>query len=122
MMPQTTAFEYPMAFTVGVCRDRETGKIKMHALDFDLVCVADDEEEATQKIRLAVKNYVEFGLSNDCADDIYFPAPTEYWEQLRGADITVMSEPISIMTRNMIVIRADTCHEVHEAGGVAVPA
>jgi hypothetical protein len=122
MIPQRKPFELPMSFTLGVCRDGKTGKVSAHALDFDLVCVADDEAEAIRKIQVAVKSYVEFGLSNDWAEDILFPAPAEYWEQLRGSQITVMQEPILIMARRMLVYRATPCHEAHESRRVAVPA
>ena len=121
-MPQKRPFELPMSITVGVCRDDKTGKTSAHALDFDLVCVADNQEEATRKIWLAVKSYVEFGLSNNWADDILFPAPTEYWDKLIGQQITVMADPILIMARRMLVYRATPCDEIHESRRVAVPA
>jgi hypothetical protein len=122
MMPQKRPFELPMSVTVGFCRDEKRGKVSAHALDFDLVCVADNEDEATRKIRLAVKTYVEFGLSNNWVDDILFPAPVDYWDKLSGQQITVMSDPILIMARRMLVYRAEPCHEIHESRRVAVPA
>ena len=102
--------------------------VTAHALDFDLACVAPSEQEADRKIRLAVKTYIEFGLSSGWADEILFPAPEEYWDKLRDATIT-LGEPIRIVdTRQMLVFlatprhRITPRHETHEAGGVAVPA
>jgi len=112
----------PMALTVRMCTNRDTGKVTMHALDFDLVCVADDEAEANRKIRLAIKNYIEFGLTNDWSEDILFPAPDEYWQQIANADIIVMGEPIQIMAQKMLVYRATTCHEAHADRRIAVSA
>lgn len=122
MILERKPFELPMALTIGFRREKETGKVVAHSLDFDLVCVGNSDKEAVQKIRLAVKTYVEFGLSNDWAEEILFPAPTEYWDQLRDANITVMGDPINVMARRMLVYRATPSHEVHEALGAPVPA
>lgn len=59
-----------------------SGKCVAHSLDFDIVCVADKEEAAWEKLRLAVKTYVEFGISNGWQDFILFPAPQEEWDKL----------------------------------------
>ena len=122
MMPQKRPFQLPMAITIAKSKDEQTGAVTMHSLDFDIACVCSTEEEATKKIRIAIKNYVEFGLSNGWEEDISYPAPEEYWQNLEGAEIVVLGEPIQIMTRKMLVYRATPRHEVHNPRRSACPA
>src|SRR3954452_13102333 len=46
----------------------------VHSLDFDIVSVADSEDEAWRKLRIAVATYVEYGLNNGLKDYIVFNA------------------------------------------------
>jgi len=75
---------------------RDDGKFVAHALEFDLVAVADTETEATDKIRLAVKIYIEFGLSQGWEDDILFPAPQQSWDRLTEDSRISLAAPIEI--------------------------
>ena len=72
------------------------GKCVAHSLDFDIVCVADEEKEAWEKLRLALKTYVEFGVSNGWQDSIIFPAPQEYWDKLTPETPLQLGPPILI--------------------------
>lgn len=119
MTPQRAPFELPMTMTISLCQ--ECDKFVAHALDFDLVCVADSEAEATNKTRLAVKTYVEYGLSKGWTDEIMFPAPEEYWDKLKDATISV-AEPIQIMDRRIRVYSVKPSYAIHEVGRAAVPA
>jgi predicted RNase H-like HicB family nuclease len=91
---------------VFTCHSRPDGKFVAHSLDFDLVSVAGTEEEAFRKLRIAVKTYVEHGLSNNWADDIHFPAPTEYWDKFQYSKSMTTMDPIRVEDNRMMVVRA----------------
>lgn len=68
-----------------------------HNLDFDLVAVANNEQEAKERLSLCIKTYVEFGLSKGWDDNIYFPAPEEIRAELKRQDIRLeIAPPIEI--------------------------
>lgn len=107
MKPKRRPFRIPMTAAI-VAGKRADGKVVAHSLDFDLVAVADDEANAFKKLRLAIKTYVEYGLSNDWLDDIAFPAPQECWERFRNAGSIESMEPIKVDDDRMLVVRATT--------------
>ena len=121
MIPQRKSFELPMTVTFAYYQEAETGKMVAHALDFDLVCSGNSEEEVTSKIRLAVKTYIEYGLSKNWAGDILFPAPSEYWDGLTDAQIS-FAEPICVMDRRMLVYRVLPSHGLHQYPRAAIQA
>jgi len=102
---QKNRFRLPQTVTFSVGARKDDGKWVAHALDFDLVCAADTKPKAVEKLRLAVKVYVEYGLVNNFTEDIIFPAPEEYWLRLQGKMAEIMP-PIEI---------EDTRMSVHEA-------
>jgi len=119
MIPEKRQFNLPATVTFIFSKDGE--KTVAHALDFDLVSVADTEEEAKRKIRLAVETYVEYGLSKNWVDEILFLAPDEYWDKLENATIRIM-EPIEVADRSMRTYFARPHHEANAGRAVVVPA
>lgn len=67
-----------------------------HSLDFDLVEVGTTRDEAWQRLALAVKTYVEFGLSKAWDDFIIFPAPDEFKRQITKEMVLTLMPPIEI--------------------------
>jgi hypothetical protein len=104
MRTRKNPFSLPQTVTFSVGEQRDATWVA-HALDFDLVCVANTRAKAVEKLRLAVKVYVEYGLVNNWIGDIIFPAPEEYWLKLQGKMAEIMP-PIEI---------EDTRMSVHEA-------
>jgi len=98
--------------------ERTDGKWVAHALDFDLLAVSGTKEKAVDKVRLATKMYIEFGLMNNWADDIIFPAPNEYWERLTGKCITLLP-PIEIEDKRLLVYEAFMAHEHRQVAETA---
>jgi hypothetical protein len=107
------AFRLPLMAAFMTCKRAKDGKTVAHSLDFDLVTVADDEARAFQKLRLAVKTYIEYGLSNNWVEDIVFPAPRDYWEYFSAAKSIQSMEPIQIEDDRMIVVRATIADNEH---------
>ena len=110
---RTRAFRIPMTGAFLSCQ-REDGKVVVHSLDFDIVAVSADEATALKKIRLAVKTYIEYGLSNNWTEDILFPAPAEHWDRFMNAPKSTLP-PIDIEDDRMIVVHAtigsnERCH------------
>lgn len=103
------SFRLPQTVTFSVS-ERSDGKWVAHALDFDLVAVSNTRVKAVDKLRLAVKVYVEFGLTNNWPEDIVFPAPEECWSRLQGKTAEIMS-PIEIEDTRMSVHEALLTHE-----------
>ena len=111
-LPMTAAF---------VSGKREDGKVVAYSLDFDLVAVADDKENAFRKLRLAVKTYVEYGLNNNWMADIQFAAPPELWDAFaESKSVGVSGPPIEIEDDRMIVVHATMSD--HEHRRAACPA
>ena len=92
------------------------GKFVAHSLDFDLVAVGDDDTQALKRLRTAVKTYIEYGLSNNWPEDIFFPAPKEYWDRFDQATALQRMDPIGVIDDRMMVVRATiTEHAYHAA-------
>lgn len=104
------AFELPMMSVIRYTQDEE-GYVA-HALDFDIVAVGNSEAEATEKIRWAIKAYVEYGLKHYWEDHIIFRAPEETADELSPGSTTLkIMEPLMILDRKMGLARATPTHE-----------
>ena len=103
-------FELPMMSVIRFSRDGEG--FVAHALDFDLVAVGRNEEEATKKIRWAIKAYIEYGLKNYWEDHIIFRAPEETVNELSPGETTLkLLEPLMILDRKIGLVSATPTHE-----------
>ena len=100
MLPPRRPFELPTSATVRF-RPEPDGQTTAHALDFDLCATGKNREEATRKIRLAIRTYVEFGYLNGWIEDIRYPAPERYWPP--QGTVFETAEPIIIMDRSLLV-------------------
>ena len=96
-------FNLPMMLTNLVVRD---GKHIAHSLDFDIVCVADSDQAAWDKLCLAIKTYVEFGLSKGWQDFIMFSAPQECWDRITPDTPLQLRPPITIAGEARKVVEA----------------
>lgn len=73
------------------------GHCVAHNLDFDIVVEEPTEQAAKDKLIIAVREYVEFGLSKGWEEYIYFPAPEKYWAELKNPDTKLeIGHPIEI--------------------------
>jgi hypothetical protein len=61
----------------------ENGKCITHSLDFDIVAVANTKKESWDKLQIAVRAYVEFGLGKGWDQHILFKAPPEVRGRLK---------------------------------------
>lgn len=84
--------------------ESQNGHHAVHSLDFDIVSVADSEEAAWNKLRLAVKTYVEFGLSKGWKKYIVFNAPQECWDKITPELTSRILEPITLGDKETKVI------------------
>lgn len=110
-------FQLPMTLTNLIC-PRKDGKVVARSLDFHLASVGGNEEEATRKLRIQIKEYVEFGLSKGWEDYILFSAPDKYAKLLTPDTLVKYGPPIDIASDERPVI---TVHvPVHEAQLAAV--
>jgi len=118
MLPTRRKMEFPMTMFVTTCE--EDHDYVAHALDFDIVSVAATEDEAMEKVRLAVKTYIEYGLNNNLDADILYPAPTKFWDKISQDTPVKMMEPITVLDRRVLVIAAAQTHGAsRSAVGVA---
>jgi hypothetical protein len=115
MLPHRKPFKLPM--TVNVCGyPAKDGQSRVaHALEFDLACVGKTDEEALDKLRLALRIYVEYGLVNDIAEDIIYPAPDEFWQILAQSKSVNVLDEIDIMDWR-VMIHSATPIPAHELG------
>ena len=111
MQQPERSFNLPMMLTF---LESKNGHHAVHSLDFDIVSVADTEEDAWRKLRLAVKTYVEFGLSNGWKEHIVFNAPKEFWDKITPEVTTRILEPITLADTEKKVIAV---HEPKADGG-----
>jgi predicted RNase H-like HicB family nuclease len=114
--PVRKSFDLPSVSVIRYSRD-DDGYVA-HALDFDLVAVGKTEEEATEKIRWAIKAYIEFGLKNYWEEHIIFKAPEEL--ELTPENVTLkIMEPIVVQDRKIGLARATPTHEPRPTSAVA---
>jgi len=73
-----------------------------HALDFDLVAVGHNEDEAIRKLRTSVKCHVEFGIRYGYVCDILSSAPPEAWDALTTDTTLKIGEPIQIRNGHLL--------------------
>jgi hypothetical protein len=97
------------------------GKFVAHALDFDIACAGETEDIATVKLSLAIKTYIEYGLSKGWSDDILFSAPNEHWDRISPDTPVKLLPPLFIDDKRMLLVRADPVPS-HESRGTACPA
>jgi hypothetical protein len=100
--------ELPMMMFVTVCPEDEG--FVAHALNFDIVSVAATEDEAMEKVRLAVKTYIEYGLNNHLEADILYPAPEEFWNKISQDAPIKMMEPITVKDKRLLVVSTVPTH------------
>jgi hypothetical protein len=86
-----------------------------HSLDFDIVEVGASRAEAWGNLTLAVKAYVEFGLSKGWDDFIIFPAPNRFKRQITKDMVIEIMPPIEIANTMQPVMSV----QAHEALAVA---
>ena len=116
--PERKAFELPMMSIIQY--SEEPDGFVAHALDFDLVAVGQSEEEATEKIRWAIKAYIEYGLKNYWEDHIIFRAPEKLLDEMSpGKTALKIMEPIIVQNRKMGLARAIQTHEPNRTTSVA---
>lgn len=87
-------FELPMTAVFSITKSGS--RMVAHALEFDLVCVAETEDEAVRKLRVAVQAHVEYGLKNRFDRDILQSAPEKAWNALTPETTLSIGEPIII--------------------------
>lgn len=95
------SFNLPMMLTF---LESKNGHHAVHSLDFDIVSVGDSEDEAWSKLRLAVKTYVEYGLSKGWKEHIVFNAPKEFWDKITPDVSTRIMDPITLADTEKKVI------------------
>jgi len=115
--PERKTFELPSVSVIRYSQDAD-GCVA-HALDFDLVAVGETEDEATDKIRWAIKAYIEYGLKNYWDEHIIFRAPKEF-SNLSPENVTLkIMEPIIVQDRSIGLAKAIPTHEPRPTGAVA---
>jgi hypothetical protein len=73
--------EFPKIRIINYLLSPKDGKTIAHCLDFDLVVVHSDQEEAIQRLNAVVKAHIEFALNQGTYAQLSTPAPNEYWER-----------------------------------------
>jgi hypothetical protein len=101
-LPARKNLELPMMMFVTTCEE-DNGCVA-HALDFDIVAVAPSPEEAMEKVRFAVKSYIEYGLNNNLEADILYRAPQHFWDRISPDTPIKMMEPITVNDRRLLVV------------------
>lgn len=108
MKPASKTFELPMMSVIRYSQDDEG--FVAHALDFDLVAVGETEDEATEKIRWAIKAYIEYGLKNYWQNHILCRAPKEMTNISMDTSLKLM-EPIIVQDTKLCLARTSATNE-----------
>src|SRR5690348_8914510 len=96
---------------------QSNGHCVAHNLDFDLVSVARTEQEAKDKLNLAIKTYVEFGLSKGWDDYIYFAAPESVRAELKNPETRLEIAPPLEIASNVAPVTVARPYESERAAG-----
>lgn len=92
-------------------RGRHTGKHVAHCLDFDLVEIADTEDEVWDRLTATIITYVEFGLSKGWSSSIRHRAPDRFWNVLTPQVPVKFMPPITIANKSVPVIEVAAPNE-----------
>ena len=57
-----------------------------HCLEFDIVTVGKNYEEANFELMKLINAHVNFAIENDNEEFLYKPAPAQYWNMLRQSN------------------------------------
>ncbi len=99
MPPPKESFQLPSSFSVLV-RDYKSERVSTaHLLDLDILCEAPNRKAALNKLRVAVKGQMEFGIEKNWTDELIHPAPAKYWDQLDKATYLGPLPPLEINAR-----------------------
>lgn len=69
-------------FSFHILLDKEDDIQIAHCLEFDIVAQGEDKNEAIQNLLDAVEIQVKYAVETDNLDNLYHPAPAEYWQKL----------------------------------------
>ncbi len=72
----------------------KSGGVVAHSLDFDLVCVAPTLDEAMKRMKLTIRGYVEYGITNELEAHLRRPAPSRYWDLVPDSAIPEKTETL----------------------------
>ena len=70
--------------TILIYRDEE-GDWIAHCLDFSLLAHGRRPKDAVKKLIGVITTHIDYLKENDLVDQLYDPAPPEYWKGLRSA-------------------------------------
>jgi hypothetical protein len=84
-----------------------------HCLDYDLVAVADNQDEAIRRLNLVVRSHIEVARKKDMLTALQHRAPDQYWQELASArqgleilNLEVQSEPSATVTLGVLAASA----------------
>lgn len=103
-------FSLPTTLTTLSGRLRDNRYVA-HCLDFDLLEIANTDEEAWSRLTRTIKTYVEFGLSKGWNESIRHRAPQHYWDALTPDVPVKVMPPIMIANISSPVIKVEATHE-----------
>ena len=112
LLHERRPFQLPTSTFTTNYQDPQTQKHVAHSLDFDLVCMGNTDEQAAENLRLAIKTYIEFGLSQGWNEEIHFRAPQEFWDRLTLDTPLRLGPTIYIDNRSMLVVQAEPSETV----------
>jgi hypothetical protein len=93
-IPARKPFNLPMTCSVLISG---TGPFVARALEFDIAAEAQTQRQATEKLAIALKTYITYGIANGWTEDILFDAPREYWSLLEHSEGQGALEPLNIL-------------------------
>ncbi len=72
------------SFDVNVLLKKEDDLFVAHCLEFDIVAVAETEEQAKKDLKDLVVAQIEYAFANDNLENLFHPAPKSVWEEYFG--------------------------------------
>lgn len=69
-------------FSLHVLLYKEDNIQVAHCLEFDIVAQGEDRNEALRNLLDAIELQVKYAMETDNLDNLYYPAPAEYWQRL----------------------------------------
>jgi hypothetical protein len=102
--------EFSLPTTITILTGEVNGKHIAHCLDFDLLETAATEEEASSRLDLTLKTYVEFGLGKGWNHCIRHRAPQRFWKAITQDMPVRFRPPITIFSVTVPVIGVEEPH------------
>ena len=85
-----------------IIEDKEKKVFLAHCLDIDIVSQGATQKDAISELLKLIHTQIEYCLENDMLDNLFRPAPKEYWDMYYRSQATKIINKLSLHNKHVI--------------------